>query len=389
MIRHIPQICREYSPRHSARSPVVRTHNSRNQNSEAGFTLVELLVVITIIAILAGMVLGALYTSQESARRRRTEALIRKLHDQMAVIWESYQTRRLPIDPTDGSLSWGPYPTYIDSNFEVPGSPSQAEHIAARTLLARRELMRLELPDRYEDLNPALIPDFIKDSSGSPLYPSIWRSYSRRIARVLNKPNWDYADTAGLRQDYAPAECLYLIMTSGLGSDGGAVFSERDSGDVDGDGMPEFVDAWGRPIEWIRWPAGFISDLQPGVENLTDKRIDRGHLSNPNPFDVTRLDPKPNLFDPFRPRGYQLFPLIFSAGPDAELGVVFGFTDPADPDDPYTFSPTTGEEQRQRGESLRYLRDETSFEIRNNDLSGDAGYNGYELDNVHNHQINN
>ena len=28
----------------------------------------------------------------------------------------------------------------------------------------------------------------------------------------------------------------------------------------------EFIDGWGNPIRFLRWPAGFVSDLQPLVE---------------------------------------------------------------------------------------------------------------------------
>ena len=44
--------------------------------------------------------------------------------------------------------------------------------------------------------------------------------------------------------------------------------------DVDGDGLPEFVDGWGRPISFIRWPAGFRSVLQSLSENDPADPID-------------------------------------------------------------------------------------------------------------------
>lgn len=411
------QSCREFPPRHSARSIRMLSHNSRKKNRVAGFTLVELLVVITIIAILAGTLLGALYTSQEAARRRRTEALIRKLHGQMAIRWESYQTRRLPIDPTvktapDGTYSGTPgaFPDFIEDNFATPGSPTYSEEIAARLLLARYELMQMELPDHYKDLDPdaGAEPEFLRVPTAmagvtDPVYPAIWKSYTRRIARVLNKTSLVYTDYAGIQAQNQSAELLYLILTTNLGSDGGAVFSERDTGDTDEDGMPEFVDAWGNPIEWIRWPAGFISDLQPAaVDKLAPTpTVTRSVLSHPNPFDVQRIDPPPTAFDLVEPRGYALFPLIVSSGPDDEFGLAFRWNpeatnrsdpyelhDPPAPDTPP--SPNYDDSPRQRGETLQFRR-ETSDprELYLNDLSGDTGYNGYELDNIHNHQLNN
>ena len=31
-------------------------------------------------------------------------------------------------------------------------------------------------------------------------------------------------------------------------------FSDREVKDTDGDGLPEFVDAWGQPLQFFRWP---------------------------------------------------------------------------------------------------------------------------------------
>lgn len=382
--------CRECPPWHSA-TPSKTSHscaaptqmrraryrNVSNQNRAAGFTLVELLVVITIIAILAGMVLGALYTSQEAARRRRTEALIHKLHDQMAIIWESYQTRRLPIDPT---FPTGTIPAYIMPNFQNP-IPSAGEFIAMQTLLARRELMAMELPDQYSDLDPNYIPQFLRVENRStadpndslPIYPSIWRSYLRRIERVRGSAVTDIADFATIQESNQSAECLYLILTGGLASDGGAVFSERDSGDTDGDGMPEFIDAWGNAIEWIRWPAGFISDMQP-----LDATGNRNILQDPNPYDPRRLDPSVENFDTAQPAGYRLFPLIVSAGPDEEFGLAFRWNVAApDSTNPYKFHApiaSSTDIDRQRGETFQN--------------PGDPPYEGVELDNIHNHLLN-
>ena len=42
-------------------------------------------------------------------------------------------------------------------------------------------------------------------------------------------------------------------------------FTDREVQDTDGDGLPEFVDAWGQPLQFYRWPIYFNSDLQRGV----------------------------------------------------------------------------------------------------------------------------
>ena len=40
--------------------------------------------------------------------------------------------------------------------------------------------------------------------------------------------------------------------------------------DTDGDGLPEFVDAWGQPLQFFRWPVLYHSDLQRGQVILPD-----------------------------------------------------------------------------------------------------------------------
>ena len=46
--------------------------------------------------------------------------------------------------------------------------------------------------------------------------------------------------------------------------------------DTDGDGLPEFVDAWGQPLQFFRWPLLYHSDLQRGQVILTTRR--REHM---------------------------------------------------------------------------------------------------------------
>ena len=77
---------------------------------------------------------------------------------------------------------------------------------------------------------------------------------------------------------YQSAKCLYLLVTMGLEeSDVLENFSPSDIGDPTGSGCNCFLDAWGKPIEFLRWapgfcqvntnaPAGFRSDLQTGLD---------------------------------------------------------------------------------------------------------------------------
>ncbi len=371
-----------------------------------GFTLAELLVTISIIAILASMVLGALFASQEAARRRRTEVTVRKIHDMIALRWEQYQTRRLPINIGDfnrtdyvndfiNTLAPNVYDNfeYLDSNPTDPNG--EAEFIAAIKLLALRELMRMELPDHYSDVNPTqFTPVFLQKwdfntNQLEPVMPALQRAYLARISQLIDPSNPDL-DTLPkvfnrIEQGHESAECLYMILTTGnLGSDDGNLISDRDVADTDGDGMPEIVDAWGNPIEWIRWPAGFVSDMQPLVPDPTGGGgLVRDPIAERDPFDPRGLDRK---YDATEPRGYRLFPLIVSAGPNESFSLAFRWNPEGDlrRHDPYALledSPSSFQDiDRQRGDVEPRLQA---------GIIGGAAqrleFDGTELDNIHNH----
>ena len=66
----------------------------------------------------------------------------------------------------------------------------------------------------------------------------------------------------------ARAEVLYALLVEGTGPLGSVFspdeFSSKEVQDTDGDGMPEFVDAWGQPLQFFRWPLLYHSDIQRG-----------------------------------------------------------------------------------------------------------------------------
>jgi hypothetical protein len=100
-----------------------------------------------------------------------------------------------------------------------------------------------------------------------------------------------------------------MILTTGMGDEtsDGSLFNQRDFADTDDDGMPEFIDGWGRPIGFLRWAPGFRSDMQTGDP-----------VNDHDPFDPRKVDTL----------AYRVFPLIYSAGPDGAYGDDAGGTSP-------------------------------------------------------------
>jgi prepilin-type N-terminal cleavage/methylation domain-containing protein len=328
------------SPSAAASSSFIIHHSS----FPCGFTLIELMVTILIISILAGLFLGALSRAQTQANIAHTQSLIAKLNSQLMLRYESYRTRRLPIDTT----TWDPWLTVNGSPLPPvpPGALNvqqdeelasmQPRHAAAHRLAAIRELMRMELPDRWTD-----VTDFPVVYHYAPEALSFLVNSQRQvIPQTATNQSYRRRLTSNYSIQYEDAECLYLIVTGGLADNtmAGEQISPNDIGDADGDGMLEFHDAWGNPIHFLRWAPGFggtlpgsstviPSDLQPYDPN--NVYTDNSGTPHPDPrFVVSRHDqfdplklqatPQRNLSasPPYFEEGFALYPLIYSAGPD-------------------------------------------------------------------------
>src|SRR5690348_9653423 len=80
--------------------PVVGGARLRNRQRRSGFTLIELLVSIMVIAILSALLFGALQRAGSAAKVVHTKSTIAKLNVSLMDRWDSYRSRRLPVNPT-------------------------------------------------------------------------------------------------------------------------------------------------------------------------------------------------------------------------------------------------------------------------------------------------
>ena len=351
---------------------VWRSHSATRN----GFTLIELLVTITIIGILASMALAGMSIANSHAKVIKTKSTITKLHNQMMQRWESYRNRRLPVEPRSILMSTGtPQYTYATGvmttlaanlNAASPGKgnsllvpstsplyPTPAQ-VAVVRLLAVRELQQFEMPTGWGDLvdfkaTPAPTPGqwTLRPTNILPTWPQLAQRYLAKLnaagTALMAQSGATSASVTQQLDTYDSAEALYMILSNNTDESWSAADQVKDIGDTDGDGLPEFQDAWieslrsytpkgaaNKPIQWIRWPAGFYNNIGGNNWLLSDYQ---GDVFQPDPMTFS-LDYH-DYFDPLKldlptgttgggtpqPRGYQLTPLIYSAGQDNEYGI--------------------------------------------------------------------
>jgi len=314
-----------------------------------------------ILAILGAVAFGGFTTAAAQARVERTRAIIAKLDQLITAKYESYRTRAVPIkvnpgtrpigepfqdtaadsDLTNGVRDGPPYfatsqEPYTDQNGNMQYDMGAGEY----RLLAIRELMRFEMPNLKADV--VIDPLVIGTQQIFPR-PALNKNYVRR-ANSIN------GGIAAWTTQYEGAECLYMIIAAMRDGEDSALdfFAPQEIGDVDGDGMNEILDAWGNPIEFVRWPAGYSEHPGPdgawgvaGVDDDNDGLQDnpteagwpfsddilppptiqtRNSKKAPDPFDPLKVDGRYRLPNPFI-TPFALKPLIYSPGPDKDYDV--------------------------------------------------------------------
>jgi prepilin-type N-terminal cleavage/methylation domain-containing protein len=296
----------------------------KQNRSRAAFTLVELLAVIVIIGILSSIMLVALASAAETAKEARTRSQIQRIHELLMTRWESYRTRR--VEPANSA---------IDDTVKKR-LRNRVDKI--------RDLMRMELPDRRTDLTSTRA----NLTSTLTTEPALYFRYQRMLIKHTEATGADFdakwtnaiSKWSGSNEG---AECLYLILSSiQEGDSNGLEFlRENEIGDRDGDGVPEVLDGWGRPLLFMRWANGYVRrDPGTGPVGVISQLHD---LYAPDPFDPMGVQgglvKSGETYNHFA-----LYPVILSAGSDQSSNIITDhsnarYASTIPPNDPYISGP--------------------------------------------------
>jgi prepilin-type N-terminal cleavage/methylation domain-containing protein len=201
-------------------------------NRRGGFTLVELMIVVAIMALLIS-ILGVVTMSMVgSARVAATKATITKVQG-------------LLLQRVDGINSKGPDQTIVDRLAPSFGGRKAAESFA------RKISFRVAFPQTWAEVPPQLINSLPPGSPPIPASPA-----------PASRPD---------RQARESSEVLHFMLTKasvlGYPPVGEDAFSSSELSDTDIDpvtgaavpnGWPELIDAWGKPLRFYRWPTRLV-----------------------------------------------------------------------------------------------------------------------------------
>ncbi|MEQ9409710.1 MAG: type II secretion system protein [Fuerstiella sp.] len=295
----------------------ITSHHNQNRS---GFTLLELLMVVAIIAFLTSLTVVVMGGITQQAEEEATKTTVLKVSRLLEQRIESFDRafkgsrRDQYIQATVGLLK------DIDGRFDYFLSHPDEAPPAIR-LLAYKAAFRYEIPQRFVEMNvgggstpggPGLSALVTDATNGLP--ELIYRKLAYPIARQqlidggnptpsdmeINtqvSDNWDLHlqhETAARASDLddvhstESAEILYYVLTQsgtfGTSTSDADQFTPSEIQDTDQDGLPEFVDAWGQPLQFYRWPTRLFDPTAPNpfAPDFSD------------PADPTEVDPTPD-----------------------------------------------------------------------------------------------
>lgn len=204
----------------------------RSSFRRGGFTLVEVLIVMVIIAILAGLAYGLLGTAGTQARVERTRVLLKRLDELV----------KEKLDAIENDRSFAVRLSTFRTHVSLYDSMSAGAGIKAYEVLTKKALQRRALPVRSLDLTGW-------DSSGMS---DTWDDSPVKTTGGIN--------SIASAEDQAAA-LFFALCPDGKVPDG----ISPDMVATAGTGKMMFVDGWGQPIRFYLWPTRLVYGGAPSV----------------------------------------------------------------------------------------------------------------------------
>jgi prepilin-type N-terminal cleavage/methylation domain-containing protein len=307
-------------------------------NGRTAFTLTELLVVVSIIAVIMSLSIGAIFGLRESQMKNFSEATVQKLASALDQQWKATMDQIYDETPAPWAV-----------NLSTSSTTRSPDLRRTRALYIKGRL-RQEFPINFAQAIPdpqspvitgsnppkrqAFNPFFLSISDGVPLKATYAQSLQDAAGNYFVIPNPE--------PDWTSSAMLFLTLSQGRR--GQAAFdpaslvepSAIQSRTLNGKTFQIFVDGWGNPLRFFVFPTGNDEiNADPYVKPLTanpyasyDVQDPEDTLMSPAWFATFRNDFKAKIHDlpppsnpPFPIAARHLLPVVASAGKDGQWGI--------------------------------------------------------------------
>ena len=194
------------------------------RNTRRGFTLIEVLVVVGLILLLMSLTLVGLRNAIGLARESATKATILKIH---GLVQQRADAFNRAMERTNLSRA----KDALKVKMGVANKADSAHERAYETFI-KKDIFRSRFPQSFSEFDLLTYPP-----TGVTITPAM---------AAKHQP---VTESTAL---------LYWLLTQsevfGIAPVDDSVFSSSEVRDTDNDGLLEFVDGWGRPLRYYRWP---------------------------------------------------------------------------------------------------------------------------------------
>ena len=237
-------------------------NRSKWRPGQHGFTLVELLLVVAIIAILSTLAVGMLRTAQLEARTSATEGRIALIQTILSTYIEDMEFRKLPFRDSDIRNWAGAGATY-----------GEAQALREKILV---DYLNAEMPSLNSELGKFPTLNYPQGNVAANLALPRYQTALIRQWDALRNANASIGEDSA--KDPLSGELLYklLEMIKFEGESALEVLGNSAQGNVDGDSFPEIVDSWGEPLQFeISWRDATKKNLENLRIEVWSNNVDR------------------------------------------------------------------------------------------------------------------